>query len=313
MQLVHGNYSDQKFDGYPVYLLCVFRDEAISLPYFMQYYQELGVTHFIMVDNGSEDEGAEFLKSIPNINLKLFLALDSFREALCGIRWVNILLDKFCVNQYCLVVDVDELFTFDLNQYVNIQELIQVMENTDCNVIGATLLDMYPKVLNNDYKPGDKFIDHSAYFDAWNEDFYTVKKKLYKNFYWITGGLRARLMKTDNIIHKLPFFKYNFQPLRLNMGTHFFHYKRQVVFDADVIRLLDQMAVLLHFKFVKPNFIDYLDTQISNNEHWNDSIEYKNYKASLSGEDALHFYDENYSKKFDGLEDLSDFFDLQER
>ena len=44
-----------------ILLFCTFRDEMIRLPYFMQYYRDLGVSHFIMVDNDSTDGGREYL------------------------------------------------------------------------------------------------------------------------------------------------------------------------------------------------------------------------------------------------------------
>ena len=45
----------------PIFLLGVLRDEHLLLEYFVNYYQSLGVTHFIMIDNLSKDEGPEYL------------------------------------------------------------------------------------------------------------------------------------------------------------------------------------------------------------------------------------------------------------
>ncbi|AGI74624.1 hypothetical protein OA238_c47930 [Octadecabacter arcticus 238] len=40
-----------------ILVFCTFRNEDIRLPYFFKYYRDLGVDHFIMVDNESVDGG----------------------------------------------------------------------------------------------------------------------------------------------------------------------------------------------------------------------------------------------------------------
>ena len=41
-----------------ILLVCTFRNEQIRLPYFLKYYRDLGVAHFLFIDNGSEDGAA---------------------------------------------------------------------------------------------------------------------------------------------------------------------------------------------------------------------------------------------------------------
>ena len=57
-------------------LLCVLRDEYILLEYFINYYEKLGVTHFIFIDNNSIDESFQYLL---NNGLK-FSTEDSYQE-----------------------------------------------------------------------------------------------------------------------------------------------------------------------------------------------------------------------------------------
>ena len=38
-----------------ILLLCTLRNERIRLPYFLRYYRDLGINHFLFVDNGSDD------------------------------------------------------------------------------------------------------------------------------------------------------------------------------------------------------------------------------------------------------------------
>ena len=42
-------------------LLCVFRDENILLDHFINYYSNIGITHFILLNNDSQDESFQYL------------------------------------------------------------------------------------------------------------------------------------------------------------------------------------------------------------------------------------------------------------
>ena len=51
----------QQIDPDAILLFCTLRNEDQRLPYFLKYYRDLGIDHFLMVDNNSDDGGAEFL------------------------------------------------------------------------------------------------------------------------------------------------------------------------------------------------------------------------------------------------------------
>lgn len=52
-----------------VLVFATLRDEHIRLPYFLRYYRDLGVSHFLIVDNDSRDGGAEYLAQQPDVSL----------------------------------------------------------------------------------------------------------------------------------------------------------------------------------------------------------------------------------------------------
>ena len=52
-----------------ILLYSTFRNERIRLPFFLNYYRDLGVNHFLMVDNGSDDGGREYLATQPDVSL----------------------------------------------------------------------------------------------------------------------------------------------------------------------------------------------------------------------------------------------------
>lgn len=291
----------------PIYLICVFRDESLLLDYFISYYRALGVTHFIMIDNLSEDDSVDFLKKLENINIWLYRAEGSYKEAAFGTAWVNQLLDKHCVDQYCLTVDVDELFSFDTEKVSDLNQLIDSMESSGCNVVSTTLLDMYPKEINDDYKKGMSFLTHSSYFDTLNPVFYRPG-----TYYGVrvhnVGGVRERVFNTTVCILKFPFFKYNFSPLSMAPGYHFFQDDGKVIFESEKIKPFGLPCVLLHFKFIKPDLEGFFKRRVELNQDWDDSSEYRSYVKALPGQSSFSFYEDGYSQIMKGVSSLGDFF-----
>jgi hypothetical protein len=68
-------------------LFCTLRDELVRLPYFYEYYRKLGIDHFLMVDNGSQDGTREFLADQPDTSV--WHAKGLYRKARFGVDWLN--------------------------------------------------------------------------------------------------------------------------------------------------------------------------------------------------------------------------------
>ena len=307
MKLAYQQQSGPK-PTRPIYLLCVFRDEYLLLEYFVNYYRSLGVTHFIMVDNLSEDEGPEFLQSLRNINLWLYRTEDSYRDADYGTKWVNKLLEKHCRDQYCFTVDVDELFVLDSSRYESLRSLVDEMEASGSNVVPVTLLDMYPKETNDSYQKGSDFLSHSPFFDDFNATYYEERGSIYGKYSHKVGGVRKRVLDTTVCIHKLPFFKYDFYPLGVAPGYHFFQAEGKVLRQSEKISLYQYPSVLLHFKFIKPDFKCFVEQRVRNNEDWDNSIEYKSYLDKMGQNKTLQFHNDTYTRELTENEDLKNFF-----
>lgn len=69
------------------------RNERVRLPYFLKYYRDMGVNHFVMVDNASTDGSAEFLAQQPDVSL--FHSDRSYKRARFGVDWLNWLQSKY--------------------------------------------------------------------------------------------------------------------------------------------------------------------------------------------------------------------------
>ena len=63
-----ANRTDQIGPGAILAFLTI-RNEKPRLPYFLDYYRALGVDHFLFVDNGASDGGAEYHADQPDVTL----------------------------------------------------------------------------------------------------------------------------------------------------------------------------------------------------------------------------------------------------
>ena len=63
------------------------RNEGVRLPYFLQYYRNLGVNHFLIVDNDSDDQSLVYLAEQSDVSVWHTTA--SYKRARFGVDWLN--------------------------------------------------------------------------------------------------------------------------------------------------------------------------------------------------------------------------------
>ena len=127
-----------------VLLFCTFRNEDQRLPYFVQYYRDLGIDHFLMVDNDSDDGGRDFVADQPDVSLWQTKA--AYGAARHGIDWLTYLQGKYAHDHWALTVDVDEFFVYPFCDSRPIRALADWLDASKVRSFGALLLDMYPRV-----------------------------------------------------------------------------------------------------------------------------------------------------------------------
>ena len=181
------------------------------LPYFVSYYRSLGIKHFIMVDNGSDDGGRAFLETQPDVSLWTTNA--GYGEARYGIDWLTYLLGKYAHGHWALTVDVDEFFVYPFCDTRPIQALADWLDESEVRSFGAMQLDMYPKgkVSEITYQSGQNPFELTNWFDTGNY-IMTRNERLWN--LWIQGGPRARAFfankpRTSPALNKIPFVKWN--------------------------------------------------------------------------------------------------------
>jgi len=257
------------------------RNEDIRLPYFLKYYRDLGVDHFIMVDNDSDDGGDEYLANQPDVSV--WKAHGSYRQSRFGVDWLNYLQRKYAHGHWTLVVDPDEFFVYPFCDTRPIRALTDWLDASDIRSFGAMLLDMYPKGRLDavSYRRGQNPMEIVSWFDSGN---YTILKN--HEFYnlWIQGGPRARVFFRDDpqrapALNKTPLIKWHRNYAYVS-STH-------MVLPRGLNLVYDEWGgekasgVLLHAKFLD-TFGAKAAEELSRGQHYAKSKEYKAYADGIS-------------------------------
>ncbi|WP_099824891.1 glycosyltransferase family 2 protein [Oceaniglobus indicus] len=256
------------------------RNERIRLPYFLRYYRDMGVDHFIIVDNGSDDGSAQYLADQPDVSL--WHARGSYKRARFGVDWINWLLRKYGTGHWTLTIDVDEFFVYPFCDTRPIAALTDWLDASSIKSFGTMMLDMYPKggMGEHRYDEGQDPFEIASWFDSGN---YTITRNTTFGNLWIQGGPRARAFLAEKparapALNKLPLVKWA-RGYAYVSSTH-------MLLPRGLNQVYDEYGgekasgILLHAKF--------LDTlghkaaeELARREHFAGSAEYKAYHAGL--------------------------------
>ena len=261
-------------------LVCTLYNEAIRIPYFLKYYRDLGVDHFLMIDNASTDGVMDLLAGAPDISV--WHTKGSYRKARFGVDWMNALQRRYCHGHWTLVVDPDEFFVYPFCDSRPIKALTDWLDTSGQRSFPAMLLDMYPKGALTDqaYQSGQNPLDIAQWFDAGN---YAITKNPQFGNLWIQGGPRTRVFFKDApkqapALNKTPLVKWR-RSYAYASSTH-----------ALLPRGLNQVyeewggekasGVLLHTKFLD-TITSKAAEEATRNQHYKNGAEYAAYAQAL--------------------------------
>jgi glycosyltransferase involved in cell wall biosynthesis len=142
--------------------IAVVRDEALRLPFFLSYYEKMGIERFIILDHGSTDDTAgivdEHRKSI---------RVPVSGNFIYKTAWISALLEACCTDRWCLVLDADEFLIYPRMRDVPLAGLVRYLEENGYDALQCQLLDMFPEsnVGDADYRRGQNPLEVAPYFD----------------------------------------------------------------------------------------------------------------------------------------------------
>jgi hypothetical protein len=269
-----------------IILLSTLRNERIRLPYFLRYYRDLGINHFLMVDNGSDDGSREYLQDQPDVSL--WTTAGSYKASRYGMDWITALQRKYCHDHWTLVVDPDEFFVYPFCETRPIRALTDWLESSGVRSFSAMLLDMYPKgpMDAQPYREGDDPFQIAQWFDAAN---YSIKRNPGDGNLWIQGGPRARVFFPDQpkaapALNKIPLVKWN-RAYAYASSTH-------ALLPRGLNLVYDEWGgekasgCLLHAKFLD-TFAAKAEEELKRGQHYANSVEYKAYRDGMKAHPDL--------------------------
>ncbi len=278
------------------------RNEKVRLPYFLDYYRQKGVQHFLIVDNGSTDGGAEYLAQEPDVSLWTTNA--SYKDSRFGMDWLNWLLFRYGRGHWCLTVDPDEFLVYPHHDTRPLRALTDWLDASAIKSFSAMLLDMYPKggLDEQSYREGQDPFQIAAWFDPAN---YTIRKNAEYTNLWIQGGPRSRVFFRDEpekspALNKIPLVRWE-RGYAYASSTHMLLPRSlNVVYDEDGGEKAS--GCLLHAKFLS-TFVGKSAEELERRQHYADSQEYMAYHSGLN--QAQDFWCPE-SRRYEGWRQLED-------
>lgn len=263
-----------------ILLYATLRNEKVRLPFFLRYYRDLGVNHFIIVDNDSDDGSREYLAQQPDVSVWVTKA--SYKRSRFGMDWMNYLLNKYGHNHWALCVDPDEFFVYPFCDTRPLRALTDWLDASSIKSFSAMLLDMYPKgpIGAQPYAEGQDPIEIAQYFDSGN---YSISRNRRFGNLWIQGGPRARTFFADApdrapALNKIPLVRWN-KDFAYVSSTH-------MLLPRGLNLIYDEWGgekasgVLLHAKFLD-TFPQKAEEEMLRGQHYANSHEYRAYKTGL--------------------------------
>lgn len=279
-------------------LVCCARNEMPRMSAFLDHYRRLGVAHFLIIDNLSEDGLAEYVSQ--QADCSHWVADGSYKASNFGMDWCNALLAEYGVGKWCVTVDPDELLIYPYCEQRDLRSLTARMDAIGQPSLFAVLLDAYGEgpLSQTALTPGASPFDVCPWFDRFN---LTQRFDAATQSFWIQGGVRMRRFFRDSpeqapALNKVPLVRWE-KGLRYVSSMHHLNDNR---FNCTVSNRKDAIsAVLFHFKYV--NLLrEKASEEMVRGEHYAGSTEYRAYFEAGD----IRLYDPQISQRYIGSSQL---------
>ncbi len=170
-------------------------DEMLRLPDFLRHHREIGVRHFIVVDNASTDGSGEYLDAQPDVT-RLFTAKPYQKLKPIFRTWPC---DHYLDGRWVMEPDIDEHLVYPGWPEVPLTRLVQHWERAGYGAVFAPMVDMYSDRPLGEvaHDADDRLLEAYPLFDAEGYWVAPPKRKSRRTSptppYILFGGARVRV------------------------------------------------------------------------------------------------------------------------
>lgn len=249
------------------------------MPHLIDYYFGKGVDRIFLIDNQSTDSTVSV--ALQHENVHVFSTSDTFKRY---SNWLEILLDRYGKDHWCLAVDVDEVFRYPGCESASIRRLCDFLERQGDTAVYCVLLDMYSDkaIAQNSYQPGQNPLEVCPYFDPHFEagEVEWVNRRTMKPYRTLrfSGNMRKRVFDADVNLTKVPLFKYE-KGVFVARGVH----------AIDGARASEIQGAVMHFKYLQ-DFNARVVDEAARGQHEGGAAAYQKYAARVEEGDTLNLY-----------------------
>jgi len=257
-------------------LVSVVRDEIDLLPPLLDHYRGLGVTHFVLLDNGSEDGSVEFLSTQSDVDV---FRVDRPFNWVLKQGWIHRVIREYGRQRWYLCVDADEHVVFDGCARHTLGDLASGLDRRGIRRARGVLVDMYAPGPVLEYRLDRRrpLEENFSLFDADGYEERQVPRMISRR-----GGPRKRCftsagLEIDPELTKYPLFR--LEPGEVMANPHHIHPYADNFLSACYLGIL-------HFKFL-PGLMAKIRAAIETEAYWEGSLEYKAYLEVLTANPDL--------------------------
>lgn len=290
--LMQQHIDRESLGASEVIAVCALHNSAAIVGEYIEHYVGIGVKNFVFIDNNSDDESVEIIRSktADGIRIDIWQTKDRF-DGFKAMGWKQRAFHYYGLDRWYLNLDVDELAVFIGCEASNVNTLVQYATERGLRSVGGILVDMYRsgRIVSN--KPLDEnTISEFRFFDTGgytceHDDRFGAR---------ICGGPRTRLFRRHPSLQKFPLAFLDSETIAVN--PHFW-------FPYEVNLRSERLIGLLHFKFLPGDlerYVEYVESAV----HWDNSSQYRSYVEYMSMNRDASFYDEQYSSGYEDSKSL---------
>lgn len=263
---------------------------------FLRHHRELGIRHFVILDNGSQDGTIAYLRAQDDVTLLASDAVyrhyeNTFKRFLCN---------RFGQDRWCLFVDVDELLAYPGMDRRSLEELAKFASDRGYTAVVTQMLDLYPDLPLAEMPPTEN-LDMRELCQFY--ELTDIERTNYSDKTGIgapeaiashSGGVRRRMFGTNNGLTKVSLF-FN------GRGVRAFHNWHHVL----GVRIADFTVALLHYPFTRSFRDKVLEAARSGRYGWLTTDEYRSY-ATVMADNPSVAMQSDASMRYDGPKQLVD-------